>query len=326
MADLETYIQHFAHLRRAPNAVFSTATMKRAPHKPILLLAVLDLVARSVITSPFIDVTGNLIELNELFNLYWRRIMSIGQTSSIAFPFPRLNSEPFWELVPLPDCTITPALINSTTSIMNLRRYAVGARLDSDLFHIMQTTAGREALRETLLQTCFSPDARIALAEQFVVNSEAFDYSLLLEEKSHLPLVKETVEAFNFRPAARDQGFRKLVVSSYDHRCTLCGIRIVTPDGHTVVEAAHIIPWCESKNDDIRNGMALCRLCHWGFDEGMMGVSDRYTVITSASINLTPNFAGSLQTLTGREIIPPLDDSLRPARDYLAEHRSRWRL
>ena len=50
MADLKTYIQQFAHLRRAPNAVFSAATMKRAPHKPILLLAVLDLVARGVIT------------------------------------------------------------------------------------------------------------------------------------------------------------------------------------------------------------------------------------------------------------------------------------
>jgi len=326
MADLKTCIYQFAHLRRAPNAIFSAATKKLAPHKPILLLAVLDLVARSVITTPFIDVTANLIELNDLFNLYWRRVMPIGQTSSIAFPFPRLNSEPFWELVPQPDCTITPALINSTTSIVNLRRYALGARLDDDLFHVMQTAEGREALRETLLQSCFSEEAQILLREQSLINREAFDYSRLLEEKSHLPMVKETVEADNYQPAARDQGFRKIVVSSYDHRCTLCGIRIVTPDGHTVVEAAHIIPWCESRNDDIRNGMALCRLCHWGFDEGMMGVSDRYTVITSTSINLTPNFAGSLQTLTGRGIIPPIDETLRPAQEYLAEHRRRWRL
>ncbi|MEI6705311.1 MAG: HIT domain-containing protein, partial [Deltaproteobacteria bacterium] len=52
MADLKTYIKQFAHMRRAPNAVFSAATMKRAPHKLILLLAVLDLVARFVITTP----------------------------------------------------------------------------------------------------------------------------------------------------------------------------------------------------------------------------------------------------------------------------------
>jgi len=49
-----------------------------------------------------------LVELNELFNLYWRRIIPLGQTSSIAFPFSRLDREPFWELMPQPGTTITP--------------------------------------------------------------------------------------------------------------------------------------------------------------------------------------------------------------------------
>jgi putative restriction endonuclease len=62
-----------------------------------------------VITSPFIAVTGDLTELNELFNLYWRRIIPLGQTSSIAFPFSRLHNEPFWELVPLPGNEMIPA-------------------------------------------------------------------------------------------------------------------------------------------------------------------------------------------------------------------------
>jgi hypothetical protein len=73
--NLEIYIRQFAHLRRAPNVVFTAASKRQAPHKPILLLAGLDLVARGVITSPFIAVTGDLTELNELFNLYWRRII-----------------------------------------------------------------------------------------------------------------------------------------------------------------------------------------------------------------------------------------------------------
>jgi len=34
---------------------------------------------------------------NELFNLYWRRIIPLDQTSSIAFPFSRLDRETFWE-------------------------------------------------------------------------------------------------------------------------------------------------------------------------------------------------------------------------------------
>ena len=190
----------------------------------------------------------------------------------------------------------------------------------------MQSGEGREALREALLQSCFSPEAAALMREQSIINREAFDYSRLLEEKAHLPLVKEIVEADNYRPAARDQGFRRIVVNTYDHRCALCGIRIVTPDGHTVVEAAHIVPWHKTNNDDIRNGMALCKLCHWGFDKGMLGVSDSFTVITSRAIGIDPNYPGLLTSLSGRGIIPPVEQSHWPAREYLSEHRHQWRL
>ena len=326
MTTLDIYIEQFANLRRAPNPVFAEATRKRAPHKPILLLAVLDLVHRGVITSPFIAVTGDLVELNDLFNLYWRRIIPLGQTSSIAFPFSRLHNEPFWELVPQPGKTITPAIINNTSSINYLRKYALGAKLDDDVFLIMKSGEGREALREALFDSCFSPEAARLLREQSLINREAFDYSQLLEDKSHQPLVKEISEADNYQPSARDQGFRRIVVKTYDHRCALCGIRIVTPDGHTVVEAAHIIPWSESRNDDIRNGMALCRTCHWGFDKGMIGVSDSYTVIISRSIGTDPNFPGLLTLLSGRGMILPVTKIHHPAQENLAKHRRKWRL
>ncbi len=159
-----------------------------------------------------------------------------------------------------------------------------------------------------------------------VLHREAFDYIRLLEEKSHLSLLKEIIEENNYRPAARDQGFRRIVVKAYDHRCALCGVRIITPEQHTVVDAAHIVPWSKSQNDDIRNGMALCKLCHWAFDEGMMGVSVNYNVITSRQIGIDPNVPGFMMTLSGRGIIPPSERELWPEQQYLAEHRRAWRL
>ena len=131
-ADLSTHLKPFASLNRAPGAVWTDATKRKAPHKPLLLLAVLDLVHRGAITTPFIAVSGDLVELNELFNLYWRRIIPLGQTS-IAFPFSRLDREPFWELVPQTCTTITPAIINNTSSVTYLRKYALGAKLDERL-------------------------------------------------------------------------------------------------------------------------------------------------------------------------------------------------
>lgn len=202
MTDITAYIKQFASLNRAPGATWSDATRCKAPHKPLLLLAVLDLVHRGVITAPFIAVTGDLVELNELFNL------------------------------------------------------------------------------------------------------------LLAAD----------------HPPGPDQQYRRIVVKAYDHRCALCGVRIITPEQHTVVDAAHIVPWCRSQNDDILNGMALCKPCHWAFDEEMMGVSDSYAVITSLQIAANPNVPGFLLTLSGRSIIPPSDRDLWPAQHYLVEHRREWRL
>lgn len=71
MAELITSIKLFSTLSRAE------ATRRKAPHKPLLLLAVLDLVHRCVITTPFIDATCDLTELNELFNLYWRGVVPL---------------------------------------------------------------------------------------------------------------------------------------------------------------------------------------------------------------------------------------------------------
>jgi len=325
MTDLETYIRQFMSLRRAPGSVWTSLTKSRAPHKPILLLAVLDLVSRNVITSSFIQVTGDLIELNELFSLYWRRIVPLGQYSSIAFPFSRLHNEDFWKLVPLSGQEITPAILNNITSVSQLRAVTMGARIDEALYRLLLQPECRSALRDALLRSCFSDEAIAVLQEQITINSEAYNYSLELVHKAYLPLVQEIIKEETYLPVVRDQGFRRIVVNTYDHRCALCGVRIITPEGHTAVDAAHIVPWSRSRNDDIRNGMALCKLCHWAFDEGMVGISDSYDVITSRQIAVNPNVPGFLLTLSGRNIIAPSERELWPAQQYLADHRREWR-
>jgi putative restriction endonuclease len=70
-------------------------------------------------------------------------------------------------------------------------------------------------------------------------------------------------------------------------------------DSHTAVDAAHIIPWSVSHDDGIRNGMALCKLCHWTFDKGLIGVSASYTVLLSPELTAGYNLLGHLITLKG---------------------------
>jgi putative restriction endonuclease len=323
MKNLAYYIDAFSHLNRAPGAVWTDATRKRAPHKPFLLLSLLDLMAGGILKSSYIDTQNDLNELNDLFVRYWRRIVPLAQKSSIAFPFSRLHNETFWKLMPRDKVAMTAAIVNNISTVSQLRSVAIGAKIDDDLYFHLDSSDSRNALRETLLAAHFSNGAAAVLRDQAAINAGAFDYSREIIETSHLPLVKEIVEHGQVRPEVRDQGFRRAVVTSYDHRCALCGIRILTPEGHTAVDAAHIEPWSESRNDDVRNGMALCKMCHWAFDEYMMSVSDEYTVILSKQISTIPNIPGFLLTLEGRGIIPPGDKALWPAQEYLGWHREK---
>ncbi len=72
------------------------------------------------------------------------------------------------------------------------------------------------------------------------------------------------------------------------------------------------VPWSITHNDDPRNGMALCRLCHWTFDEGLAGVSPKYTLLLSPEMRSSLNVPGHLLTLESRPILGPVDPCFMP--------------
>lgn len=325
MSTLQHYSDLFGSLKRAPGQIWGEATNFKAPHKPFLLLAVMELIRRGTVSTNFISLTGDLDELDELFTDYWYRVLPATQSSSIAFPFFHLKNEPFWELVLVPELQGNSNLLpQSVSSVKKLREIALGARIQSELFAFIQAQPSRKKLVERLLLACFSESVRNIILETLVIHDQAFKYSILLENKAHDNKISDISLAQTYREAARNQGFRRAVIKHYDHRCALCGVRIITPEGRSAVDAAHIVPWSESHNDDIGNGMALCKLCHWAFDEGLMSVSKAYTVLLSTHIGIHPNAAGLLGTLSGRGIMTPAEQEFWPKQENLKWHRSKW--
>ena len=177
---IQRYLEAFSKLTRAPGRMWGELTRNRAPHKPLLLLSVMDLIARGVITSHFISISGELVELNELFTDYWRSIIPVTRTSSVAFPFSRLHREPFWKLLPLQNREITGPIVDSITSVSQLRNVALGAEIDEQLFAHMRDAEDRKALGETLLRSCFSEVGQHALRERRGIHGEAFQYSRVI--------------------------------------------------------------------------------------------------------------------------------------------------
>jgi putative restriction endonuclease len=68
------------------------------------------------------------------------------------------------------------------------------------------------------------------------------------------------------------------------------------------------------------NGMALCRMCHWTFDRGLLGVSQWYQVVVSQQLTVPNNVPGYLTNLEGRGIVGPTQDSFWPDTESLRWH------
>ena len=315
---LEDYLHKFSRLKtdRGRNR-YPAYTLYGAPHKPFLLLSIMDLVTQGLIIKNFIEPS---FELLDTFNTYWNSIMPIGSKTSMAYPFPRLKTDGFWHLIPNPG--YENQINIDFSSMTKLREVCAGARMDDELFQLMCNPETREQLRIILIKTYFAPEIHSKLIEQGMVNFAAYEYSKELlkvaETKASLELDKAESEQ---KKKVRDQGFRKAIITLYSHRCALCGIRMLTPEGHTIVDAAHVKPWKESFDDRPTNGMALCKLCHWSFDNGLMSVNKEYEVLVSKRVMKEQNFPGHILTLTDRPIFTPEKETFWPAQDNLHWHR-----
>ncbi|MBN1103293.1 MAG: HNH endonuclease [Deltaproteobacteria bacterium] len=314
---LEKYVSQFSHLRtdKGRNR-YPAITKHRAPHKPFLLLSVMDLIAQGQITRNLIEPS---FELLETFNGYWSAVMPPGAKTSMAYPFSRLQTDGFWHRIPKP--SYEARIEYHVKSMVRFREMFLGARLDDRLFAFLFQPDTREYLRMVVINTYFTPEIQPLLIRQGKVNVEAYEYSQRLLGAVNDPAGQWEGSQEPEAPLVRDQGFRKAIVVLYNHRCALCGIRILTPEGHTVVEAAHIRSWSESHDDRPTNGLALCRLCHWSFDEGLMSVGQVYEVLVSRRVRTDQNMPGHMLTLADRPIFRPSEERLWPAQDNFDWHR-----
>ncbi len=300
------YARRFAALRTDKSrSRWPTTASNRAPHKPLLLLCVLDLFEQGEAKSNLIELTP---DLGEMFARYWTKVLPFDRRGNLALPFFHLRGDGFWHLVPKRGKEEVLSSVTQIRSWSRLEETVCGARLDEALYRLLFVPESRNFLRSVLVETYFAAQLRELLVEQGAVNREAFLYSKELLERRGGQTIGETLTKEKaYRPAARDQGFRRAVVTAYAHRCALCGVRVRTLDGHTVVDAAHIVPWSVGHDDRPANGMALCRTCHWTFDEGLLRVSSAYEILASTQLRAASNLPGYLANLERRSIAGPAE-------------------
>jgi len=121
----------------------------------------------------------------------------------------------------------------------------------------------------------------------------------------------------------RDRAFRKVVTTQYEHRCAVCDFRLGTPSNVYESEAAHIVPKSKCGSDDPRNGICLCGIHHWAFDEGVISVNSKdLTVIAATYLNRLSGdeSAESVLGFHGKRIRFVADDEYAPSVEALGWH------
>lgn len=174
--------------------------------------------------------------------------------------------------------------------------------------------AQRDKARHILIAKYFRPSEQIALYESIGLRVPS---KIEIEQNAAYRSAKDA------KLAGRETRFRVRVLAAYDYTCALTGYRLTTITGASVVDAAHIHQFADSRNNEISNGIALSKNAHWLFDQGLWTISDDFRVIVAigAFSESADDAALLLQSRHGTHIHLPREQSLWPSPVHLGWHR-----
>ena len=321
---LQHYLHAFSSLNLGSNPKhpwcrYPSTKNEASPYKPLLLLSVLDLIEDGTITGNRIPIPEESLPLHEAFHQYWGALFP-GKPAEIVEPFVRLANDLPWHLNACKGgATVTPRDIGSISKSRLAARVS-HASFEDDLFDLLQQEGPRREIRRFIVRTYFVERAWEELNQHSRTNVMSEDYALWLIEKATGATDREPQTR---ESPVREAGFRKAVVRIYDRQCAFCRLSIHSPENHTVVQAAHIIPYCEGRDDDPRNGLALCGVCHWTFDEGLLSVTEEWRIRFSKYLEQKDQNIGYLKGIRSTEILLPQPECLQPRQDSLEWHRTK---
>jgi putative restriction endonuclease len=248
-------------------------------------------------------------ELVETFKRYFEAVRQHNDKPTIGNPFFFLSRDGFWNVIPNSGGKplYEPGNATAGPSIGTLKR--THGEFNKQLWDDFLTNRKTRAqLREALVARYF-PEFRQKLS------------ALVGQRKS------EPVAAFAEEPPRRDAAFRTTILEIYDYRCSACGVRVRLNEMLTLVQAAHIIPFSESRNDKPDNGLALCPNHHWAMDRALIAPCPCPQKQHRAGVwRVSPllddriDDQKDLLALNDRPVIKPVEEKFYPAEENL-----KWR-
>lgn len=303
---INTFIKAFSKLNRA------TKNGIKAPHKPILLLSVIQSIASGEIKENKIEITPQLVAR---FKDNWSWLVKENYFNpNFALPFYHLTSDKFWFLHTYTGKEILLTSSLSIRSFSQLKEAVAYAFLDESLYALLMQPESRDIIYQFLLKSYFNTSRPFTVQEG--IFEEVTNQILHDSPGEYQNIVEKADEEEIF---IRSGVFKRVVPQVYNYTCCISGMRIISGYDIQMVDACHIVPFAVSHNDTIANGISLSPNLHRAFDRGLVTISKEYKVVVSKSFT-ERSIEGSIKTFDGKSIILPEGKSYYPSKENLEWH------
>lgn len=292
-----------------------------APHKPVLLLSVLQAFQNNLITSQRIYITPELVAL---FKANWSLLVTSNHDCRFALPYYHLTSDEFWKLIPKTGFENILQLNSSMRSFANLNAAVDCAVIDDDLFLLMKDKKSNSILEQFLLDEYF-PDTKNNFSNSSGGQQKMFDdiegKILHKDAAEYRNEIKKLMQQQNEEEIfLRGSLFKREIPKIYNNTCCISGMKIDATINVSMVDACHIVPFSESYNDTVTNGIALCPNLHRAFDRGLIAIDNNYKVVVSKSFTEDESNY-SIHGFDGKEILLPKQKEYFPLKENLSWHK-----
>lgn len=296
----------------------------KAPHKPVLLLAVIESFENEEIIENWIEISDSLVQR---FLDIWNLLVKTPHVPTFALPFFHLKNEKgqFWKLITYPGREIPTTKSKSIKSYRALRETVCAAILSEELYLAFSEPVKREEIKLAILDKYFGIRQISQYKKEDTYSAKVKAQILYDPEQNYARKVKQTI---NEQPkevreefvVLRSSVFRKAILEIYNNQCSVSGFKVADDKNRSLVEACHITPFAESYNDSVRNGLALSPTFHRAFDRGLIAISDKYKVLVHPKLKDFNPEAG-IRQYDNKDIYLPQEVRFHPSLNSLQQHR-----
>jgi hypothetical protein len=170
---IEYYISQLCNVRQNPGNTHPESSRGKAPHKPLLLITIINLIKRGIISKNKIEISD---ELENEYARLWR-IIDKGKQPDIYLPFFYLQSDGFWKLQAKPSMQIP----DSISSVKELKGLVSGAKLTEEFFYLLKNHENNKLLKDRIIVNYFVGDVVNELKKVERENGLTYSFNKICE-------------------------------------------------------------------------------------------------------------------------------------------------